>query len=284
MTPLRQRMIEDLRLAGYAPATVHSYVGVVARLARYFRMRPDRLGDEQVRRYLLHIMQERKLARKSLTVYLSALKFFYEKTLGRKLTILELARPAARRRLPVVLTREEVWDVLGCVRREIYRCCLTTIYCCGLRASEGAHLQVGDVDGARRMLRVREGKGGRDRLVPLPRRALEMLRDHWRSHRSQPWLFPSPVFPLETPRPITRMSLHNAFKGALANSALTKSASVHTLRHSYATHLLEEGVPLRLIQRYLGHRSPRTTVLYAHLTRTIRQRAGETIEGLMPSG
>lgn len=281
MTPLRRRMVSDLRLAGYSAATIHSYVGVVAQLARYCKTSPDRIGDEQVRRYLLHLVEERKVSRQTLCVHLCGLKAFYEKTLGRQLATFDLVRPAARRRLPLVLAREEVWRILDRVRCEVYRVCLTTIYGCGLRVSEGAHLQVDDIDGARHLVRVREGKGGRDRLVPLPQPALELLRDLWRSHRSRPWLFPSPAFGLETPRPVTRMSLHNAFKSALSESGVRKSASVHTLRHSYATHLLEEGVNLRLIQSYLGHRSPRSTALYTHLTREVRERARRPIERLM---
>jgi len=281
MTPLRQRMISDLQLAGYSAATIKSYVGVVSQLARYWKRPPDQIDDEQVRCYLLHLIEERKVSRSTLTVHLCGLRALYAKTLKRELGTFDLVRPAARRRLPVVLAREEVWRILDRVRCDVYRVCLTTIYSCGLRASEGANLEVGDIDGARHLLRVREGKGGRDRLVPLPQATLERLRDLWRSHRSRPWLFPSPAFALETPRPVTPKSLHNAFKRALGESGVRKSASVHTLRHSYATHLLEEGVDLRLIQCYLGHRSPRSTALYAHLTREVRARARRPIERLM---
>jgi site-specific recombinase XerD len=192
-------MISDLRLAGYSEATIGSYVGVVAQLARYWKRPPDRIGDEDVRRYLLHLIEERKVSRQTLSVYLCGLRAFYGKTLKRELGTLDLVRPAARRRLPVVLAREEVWRILDRVRCDVYRICLTTIYSCGLRVSEGAHLEVGDIDGARHLLRVREGKGGRDRLIPLPQATLELLRALWRSHRSCPWLFPSPAFAPETP-------------------------------------------------------------------------------------
>jgi integrase/recombinase XerD len=175
--------------------------------------------------------------------------------------------------------------VLNRVRRPRYRACLTTIYACGLRINEAVHLQVGDIDGSRRMLHVRKGKGGQDRYVPLPQATLEMLRAYWRSHRHPLWLFPArpsqgqPVSAVTVP--VTARSVRNAFAAALRESGIHKSASVHTLRHSYATHLLEAGVNLRQIQAWLGHRSLRTTTLYTHLTQQGEDLARHAVDGLM---
>lgn len=288
MTALRQRMIEDLRLRGYADRTVEAYVGAVARLARFHRTSPDRLSEEQLRTYLLHLTTDRRLAAQSFTVALSGLRFFYEHTLHRRWTILDAARPKHERKLPVVLSRDEVWRVLAAVRTPAYRVCLTTIYACGLRLLEGLHLQVADVDSGRAQLHIRQGKGGIDRRVPLPEAALRRLRAHWRTHRNPLWVFPAPrrrpPRPLHDPAvgPIGPSSLQKAFVLAVKQSGVAKRAHVHTLRHSYATHLLEAGVPVAVIQAYLGHSSPSTTAIYTHVTRELRDAARDPINELIP--
>ena len=285
MTPLRKRMIEDLRLRGYAERTVEAYTQAVVHLARFFGQSPDRLTEEQVRHYLVHLSTVKKVARATHTIALCGIKFFYEQTLGQKWTVLDVARPKKEKKLPVVLSRDEVWDILDSVRSPIYRVCLITIYSCGLRLMEGAHLQVPNVDGARKMLHV-TGKGAKDRCVPLPDATLQFLREHWRTHRHPLCLFPATRQPSQPAseaavRPISRDSLQKAFQRALKQSGVHKRAHVHSLRHSYATHLLEAGVPLRLIQEYLGHSSPRTTAIYTHLTREIRDDALDPINRLV---
>lgn len=288
MTSLRQRMIEDLHLRGYSERTVEAYVSAVARLAQYHHTAPDHLSEDQLREYLLHLTRVRKLARPSLTVALCGMRFFYERTLGRHWTILDVARPKRDKKLPVVLSREEVWRVLGAVRTPAYRACLTTIYACGLRLMEGTQLHVPHVDGTRRLLHIHHGKGGVDRMVPVPQAALALLRAHWRTHRNPVWLFPAPRRrprrPLHDPAigPIGPTSLQKAFVLAVQQSGVSKRAHVHTLRHSYATHLLEAGVPLSLIQEYLGHSSPSTTAIYTHVTRELRDTALDPINELMP--
>ena len=287
MTPLRQRMIQDLQLRGYADRTVESYVAAVVQLAQFYHTAPDELTEEQVRAYLLHLSTVRKIASSSFIVALCGIKFFYEHTLGRHWTVLYVARPKREKKLPVVLSRDEVRQVLAAVRNPIYRVCLTTTYACGLRLMEGARLQVPDVDGARTLLHIRHGKGGKDRLVPVPDAALALLREHWRTHRNPLWLFPArtrrPRRPLSDPNggPIGPTSLQKAFAHAVKQSGIHKRAHVHTLRHSYATHLLETGVPIPLIQEYLGHSSPSTTAIYTHLTRELRAAALDPINGLM---
>jgi integrase/recombinase XerD len=196
-------------------------------------------------------------------------------------------RPAlATKKLPVVLSREEVQRILNGVRIPVYRICLTTIYACGLRLLEGAHLEIADVDSARMVLHI-HGKGGRDRYVPLPERLLALLREHWKTHRSPRWLFPAPTRHglawsiAQDGGPVTRSSLQSAFRRALVKSGIRKRAHVHTLRHSCATHVLEANVNLRLIQVYLGHGSARTTQVYTHLTREVREGAKDPINRLM---
>ena len=286
MTPLRQRMIHDLQLRGYADRTIKAYVHPVAQLARFYHASPDQLTEEQVRHYLLHLSTVQKVARATHTIALCGIKFFYQQTLGREWSVLEVARPKGEKKLPVVLSRDEVWRILDQVRIAVYRVCLTTIYACGLRLMEGARLQVPDVDGERKLLHI-HGKGGKDRYVPLPDGTLTLLREHWRTCRNPLWLFPtgtrSHVAPLNDPAVghISRASLQSAFARAVKQSGVRKRAHVHTLRHSYATHLLEAGVNLRLIQEYLGHTSPRTTSIYTHLTREIRDAALSPINHLM---
>jgi len=285
MTPLRQRMIEDLRLRGLAERTVEAYIRAVAQLARFFNQSPDQLTEEQVRDYLVHLSTVKKVARSTHTIALCGIKFFYQQTLEREWTVLDVARPKKEKKLPIVLSRDEVWKILDCIRNPIYRVCLTTIYSCGLRLMEGALLQVPNVDGARKMLHV-TGKGAKDRCVPLPDRTLELLREHWCTHKDPLCLFPATRQPSQhasgaAVRPISRDSLQKAFQRALKQSGVHKRAHVHTLRHSYATHLLEAGVQLLAIQEYLGHSSPRSTAIYTHLTRVIRDAALDPINGLV---
>lgn len=288
MTALRQRLIDDLHLRGYAERTVETYVEIVARLARHFRAAPDQLTEAQLRDYLLHLTRDRKLACSSFTQTLCGLKFFYEQTLGRHWTILDVARPQRDRKLPVVLSRDDVWRVLRAVRTPAYRVCLTTIYSGGLRLREALALHLEQVDGGRRLLHVRRGKGGVDRLVPVPEALLVLLRAYWRTHRNPVWMFPAPrrrpACSVSDPAvgPIDATVLQRAFGRAVQDSGIGKRAHVHTLRHSYATHLLEAGVPLAIIQEYLGHSSLSTTAVYTHVTRELRQAAVDPINDLMP--
>jgi len=264
MTPLRQRMIGDLQLRGYSDRTIEAYVRSVAQLAQFYHAAPDQLTEEQLRDYLLQLTTVQQVARGTHTIALCGIKFFYKETLGREWTVLDVARPKGEKKLPVVLSREEVWRILDVVRIAVYRVCLTTIYACGLRLMEGARLQVPDVDGARKLLHI-HGKSGKDRYVPLPDATLQLLRDHWRTHKNPLWLFPtitrSHNGTLSDPAVghISRASLQSAFVRSVKASGVHKRTHVHTLRHSYATHLLEAGVTLRLIQEYLGHNSPQTT-------------------------
>jgi integrase/recombinase XerD len=287
MTPLRRRMTEELQLRGYATRTIMAYLRVVSQLARFYQTSPDRLTEPQIRDYLLHLSTERKVASSTFTQALCGIKFLYEHTLNRHWPVLELARPKHEERLPVVLSRDEVRRVLAAVRSPGYRVCLTLIYACGLRLLEGLRLQVPEIDGERNLVHVRGGKGGKDRLVPIPDAALALLRQYWRMHRDPMWLFPASARARRRAArgdaipPIHPTTLQRAFGRALKASGIQKRAHVHTLRHSYATHLLEAGVPIVLLQEYLGHSSPSTTAIYTHLTRELRDKAVDPINALM---
>ena len=286
MTPLRQRMMEDMTLRGFSARTQQSYLAGVAHLARHYGKSPDQITEEELRRYFLWMTTEKHYARATVTIALCAIKFFFEKTLGKSFTTLQLARPMPERKLPVVLSRDEVKRILGCVRIPLYRACLSTIYACGLRLTEGSRLQVGDVDGQRLLLRVR-GKGNKDRYVPLVEPTLRRLREFWKTHRSPVWLFPTATRHgmrysiAHDAGPVSRCALQLAFRQALKASGVNKRASIHTLRHSYATHLLEANVNLRIIQHNLGHDSPKTTAVYTHLTREVRDSLTEPLNRLV---
>jgi integrase/recombinase XerD len=285
MTPLRQRMIEDMQLRGLSANTQEAYVTAVRQLAEHFRKTPAEIGEEDLRQYFLYLANEKKVARATTTIALCAIRFFYEQTLKQTWTTLRFVRPAREKKLPVVLSREEVRRILAEVRIPVYRACLTTIYACGLRLLEGAHLQVPDVDSARMLLHI-HGKGKKDRYVPLPEPTLNLLRRHWRTHRSALWLFPAVTRHGQKCRveqnagPVTRSNVQGAFRQAVRRSRIAKRAHVHTLRHSYATHLLEAGVNLRIIQESLGHRSARTTQIYTHLTREVRATLADPLNEL----
>ena len=284
MTHLRQRMIEDMQLRGLAEGTQEAYVRAVRQLAKHYSKSPDHISQEEVRQYFLYLRNDRQLSSSTLTVALCGVKFFYHCTLKREWPTLDLMRPRNEKKLPVVLSTAEVRRILSYVRLLRYQACLSTIYSCGLRLNECVHLQVSNIDSDRMVVHIRCGKGFRDRCVPLPVRTLSILRQYWHTHRHPVWLFPgyTPGSPRSTAiKPMTARWVQQTFKMALHDSGVQKQATVHSLRHSYATHLLEAGVSLRVIQAYLGHTSPKTTAIYTHLTSKIEDQAAETINQVM---
>jgi site-specific recombinase XerD len=270
MTELRQKMIEDMQLNGLAARTQAAYVLAVRQLAEYHRKPPDQMSETDLREYFLYLKNVKQVSRSTSTLALCGIKFFYEKTLGEKWPMLELIRPAKESKLPVVLSIGEVGRILNGVRHDHYRVCLTLIYACGLRLLEGVQMRVNQIDGERQQVHVRGGKGNKDRYVPIPEVTLAMLRAYWRGHRHREWLFPARrqvEREAETgPKPMCGSGVQRALRASLRESGINKEATVHTLRHSYATHLLEAGVNLRVIQSYLGHASIATTARYLHLT------------------
>jgi integrase/recombinase XerD len=279
MTALRQKMLEDMQLRGFAERTQEAYLLAVRQLAKHYHKPPDQIDEEELRQYFLFLKNEKHAARATCTIALCGIKFCFERTLGREWKTFEFLRPMKEKRLPVVLSIAEVRNILARVHRQRYRVCLTTIYACGLRLLEGVHLQVADIDGARQLLHIQQGKGNKDRYIPLPQACLKMLRGHWRTHRHPRWLFPSPRE--DRNQPMSEAGLQRAFRAAVKESGIHKRASVHTLRHSYATHLLEAGVNLRIIQSYLGHASPATTAIYTHLTSNTEAQTRDTLNEMV---
>lgn len=281
MNTLRARMIEDMQLRGFAVRTQEAYLLAVSQLAKYYHKSPDQIDEDELRQYFLFLKNEKHAARATCTIALCGIKFFFERTLGREWKTFEFLRPQKENKLPVVLSVVEVGRVLGCVHRQRYRVCLTTIYACGLRLLEGVRLQVKQIDGDRHLLHIEQGKGNKDRYVPLPSACLKMLRGHWLTHRNPVWLFPSPLE--DSQQPMSEAGLQRALRAAVHEAGIPKKATVHTLRHSYATHLLEAGVNLRIIQSYLGHASPKTTSIYTHLTSITEAQTRDTIEKIVAS-
>jgi integrase/recombinase XerD len=285
MTELRKRMIECLQLRGLAERTQQAYTRAVRQLAAHYHKSPDQISEAELRQYFLYLKNVKHYSRNTMTVAICGLRFFYEQTLNRQWAIFGIVRPAPEKKLPVILSRAEVRQILGRLRLLRYQVCLTTIYSCGLRLQEGTNLRIADIDSARMMLHVRHGKGAKDRYVPLPPRTLELLRQYWKQHRNPVLLFPAEgrdhIDLAKATEPMSKSSVQDAFHAALKESGNNKRASVHTLRHSWATHLLEAGVNLRLIQEWLGHSSPATTSVYTHLTVKAEQLGAAVINQLM---
>jgi len=253
------------------PRTEAAYYACVRQLSEFYGRSPELLSPEDIRQYCIHLKSHKKVARQTSTQAIRAIKVFWEKTLHRDWPHeLELARANPQFKLPVVLSASEVRRILGAVPALDHRVGLITIYSCGLRLGEGLRLEVPDIDSERMLLHIRAGKGNQDRYVPLPRRTLLLLRQQWKSHRHPRLLFPakghSGLGARTATEAMSRTTLQRAFRLALKASAVTKQAHIHTLRHSYATHLLEQGENLRQIQVNLGHKSPVVTAVYTHLT------------------
>ena len=276
MTALRRKMMEDLQLAGYADKTQAAYLDAVRNLAKFHMRSPDQLSEEEVRRFFLHLINVRKAAKSTVTIHLAGIKFFYEKTLGRAWPVFDIVRPQPTKKLPAVLSREEVRAILKRVRHPMAKVALTVIYACGLRNFEGVKLRIDDIDTSRKLLWVRRGKGWKDRAVPLADHIGKLLLDHYRSHENRGgWIFPCKEGHIATDL------LQRVFKRALHETGIKKAATPHTLRHSFATHLLENGEDVTVLQRILGHADIATTRIYLHLTKRISERLDKSLNKLM---
>ena len=278
---LRDVMAREMRIRGLADRTVEAYVADVRLMLERTGIEPGRMSEEQVKGYLDDLRGVHGASPSTWAQHLNALRFFYKHVVVREYPVLKQAHAVRRRRLPDVLSVEETLDMLHRIRvPRLYTFCGVT-YGCGLRRNEALYLRVADVDGKRRMLKVVNGKGGRDRLVPLSLRALEILREHVRREGIREGsLFPSPLIPGRVMGPDCPS---RALRLAAGEAGIAKHVTLHTLRHCYATHLLERGVSIRLIQQLLGHRSIESTALYTHLTDSSAQRMHEALE-LMTSG
>lgn len=261
MTPLRQTMIQAMRQHGFSPQTQRSYLYVVADLARYYRRSPDRLEVGDLQTYFNYLVQERSLAPASCRLYLHGIRFLFLQVLHWPDFDVDLVLPKRPQRIPELLTRQEVARILGSVQNPKHRALLSVTYGCGLRVSEAVALQVKNVDGERQLLRIHQGKGAKDRMVPLAGVLLEVLREYWRLGRPMSWLFPSEVL---TGKHLTITTAQKVYRHAKSASGVQKCGGIHALRHAYATHQLEHGVPLNDLQRFLGHSDLRTTERYLH--------------------
>jgi site-specific recombinase XerD len=262
MAQLRARMEEDLRLRCYRPGTRAEYLRCAGHFAAHFGRSPTTLGEAEVRAFLLHLLETGK-GPTVVKMHVAGLKFLYGVTLRRPEEVVRIPWPKVRRRLPDILSGSEVARVLAAVVRRKYRMVLMAAYGAGLRVSEACSLCVGDIDSKRGLIHVRDGKRGRDRYVMLPERLLLGLREYWRiEHPVDQRLFPG----RGPGRCVSPEAVRDALRGAVAECGLTKRVTVHTLRHSFATHLLEGGTDLRTIQELLGHNSIRTTVGYLHVS------------------
>jgi integrase/recombinase XerD len=261
MTPLRQRFIDDLRLRNYAPRTIEAYVSQVASFARHFGRSPELLGREDIRAFQLHLLQ-RRLAWNTFNQAVCALRFLYRITLGRPEELVFIPFGKRPKTLPSVLSPDEVLRLLEAASPGRDRVLLQVAYGCGLRLNELLHVRVNDLDSARMVVHVHQGKGGKDRLVPLSQRLLQELRAYWRRWRPWPWLFPG----RSPDGTLSRGNVQRRFATLVKKVALSKPCTMHTLRHSYATHLLEAGVDVLTLKLLLGHTSLQTTARYLHIS------------------
>jgi len=265
MSKSRDRMKQDLELACYSPSTATHYLAAVNRLSAYFKIPPERLKQDQIREYVDHLVKDGGLAASTLKVDMAGMRFMFAKTLGRPEMVSWMASPRQPAKLPVVLSRDEVEVLLGAMSTPLFRAVALVMYGAGLRVTEACALQVGDIDSKRGMILVRHGKGNHERQVALGDRLLAGLRGYWAAMRPpRPYLFPG-----DDPRePIDAGRVRHAFRTATAVCGFQKRVTPHVLRHSFATHLLEAGTDIRVIQVLLGHRSIRTTMQYTQVTHT----------------
>jgi integrase/recombinase XerD len=261
MSPLRQRMDNDMVLRGLAERTRKAYIAAVVGIAQYYHRSPDQLGEDEVERYLLHLIGERKLAWNSTNQAACALTFLFRVTLKRAKTKFSIPRRKVAAKLPEILSREEVRRILEASAKLKHRTLLTATYAAGLRVSEVCNLKVSDIDSARMMLRVECGKGAKDRYTLLSPRLLELLRLYWHATRPVSWLFPT----RDGQRCIDSTLAQKMYYAAKRRAEITKEGGIHSLRHAFATHLLEAGVDVHAIQRLLGHGQLSTTARYFHL-------------------
>jgi site-specific recombinase XerD len=281
-----EQSINALQLNGKGERTQQAYTRALRQLVDFYAKPPEAISEPELEAYFLHRRNRDRWSPNSMRICYCGIRFFFVHVLKRDWHLFQILRAKSESRLPAVLSQEEVRKILACVRTPHNYAYLATVYACGLRLTEALNLEVSDIDSSRMMVHVHRGKGAKDRFVPLPKTALAILRAHWKTHRNPRLLFPAcgrdgrSAGTAETPMAIS--SVQGAFRAAKREAGIAKrSVSIHTLRHSYATHLLEAGVNLRVIQQNLGHSSLETTMVYLHLTRKGHEDAYALIDGLM---
>jgi site-specific recombinase XerD len=269
MTELRQHFTQDLQLKGFSDRTVEAYVRAVRQLAEHFNKSPDKISEDDLRQYFLYNKNTRKWSRTASTISICGIKLFYTITLQRDWTTVKLVRPPKEKKLPPILSTDEVRCILKNVMFNHHRACLIAMYSLGLRLKETTSLHVADIDSDRMFVHIHHGKGAKDRFIPLPERTLHILRGHWQNTRNPILLFPAPgrgnIHSATSEKPLPDSSIQIPFKQACHRAKINKQVSVRHLRHAYAVHLMEAGVDLRFVQEYLGHSDPRTTMIYCKM-------------------
>jgi integrase/recombinase XerD len=285
MTHLRKMMIEELERRNYAQTTIRTYIQTVEDFARYFRRAPDQLGTEHIREYQAYLFRERKLAARTVTQRLAALRFFFIQTIKKGWSVADTPYPKKTRHLPSILSPEEVARLIDSSRTRFHRIVLMTLYGTGMRRAELARLQISDIDSRRMVIHIRGGKGRQDRDVMLSPTLLEALRDYWRGLKRKPtdWLFPGGNGHTAS-RPITAKAVYYACCQAAQQAGLQNRVHPHTLRHCFATHLLENGADLRTIQLLLGHHDLKETTIYLHLSRRHLNATASPLDSLKLKG
>ena len=281
-----QRMVDTLQLNGKGERTQQAYTRSVRMLSRFYEKTPDLVSEQELQDYFLQRKNVNHWSPKTMRICYCGIRFFYVNVLERNWHILSILRAQNERRLPAVLSVDEARSLLAHIKTFHNYAYLSTVYSCGLRLHEGLHLEVSDIDSSRMMIHVHRGKGAKDRYVPLPQSTLKLLRRYWLTHRHPCLLFPalgrSGTGAKQAQTPMAKSSVQGAFRRAKFDAAIRKKGvAIHTLRHSYATHLLEAGVNLRVIQRYMGHAQLETTMLYLHLTQKGQEDAYQLINHVM---
>ena len=280
MTHLRKMMLEELQRRNYAQSTVDAYTSALRDFAKYFHKPPDQLGPEQIRQFQLHLIRDRKLAANTVKQRMAAVQFFFVRTLKRPYLREDFPYPRVPFRLPVILSQEEVTRLIDAASNLSHRAMLMTLYSTGMRRSELVHLKVEDLDSQRMVIHIRQGKGRKDRDVPLSPKLLETLREHWRCVKPMTYLFPGYARKDGADVPLTGKAVWHACRGAVKRAGIDKKVGPHTLRHSYATHLLESGADLRTIQLLLGHADIKHTTVYLHLSQRHLHAAANPLDAL----
>lgn len=280
MTPLRKRMLEDMQLRGLSSHTQRAYTRAVTELASYFNKSPDQLSPEQVRSFLVHLVRQKAASPSRFNQVRCALHFFFRVTLGRNWILDRIRCQKYSKKLPVILGKDEIRRLFAAAENIKTKAMLMTLYGAGLRVSEVVTLEIGDIDSRKMVIRVRQGKGRKDRYVMLSAKLLEVLRSYWQAHRPSRLLFPGE----DANKALTCGALYGACCGAAHRAGLEKHISPHTLRHTFATHLLEAGTDLRTIQTLLGHRSLRTTALYTYVSPEKAASTRSPLDLLEPDG
>ena len=278
MTPLRQRMLEDLQIRNYSPSTVRCYVRSVAEFAKHFGKSPEQLGSEEIRSWQLHLINEKRVKQSTYIQAISGLRFLYRNTLHRGIEMERIPLPRYEKKLPVILSREEVKALLEAPTNLGHRAILATMYSAGLRVSEATNLKVSDLDRDRKVIHVRGGKGNKDRQVMFAESLRDVLVAYWRWKRPTDWLFPGAI----PGRPISREAVFETCQKAARRAGIAKPVHPHSLRHAFATHLLDDGVSLLVIQNLLGHANLKTTARYLHVSDAAVRSTRSPLEMLGP--